>query len=93
MKISDGCSLTPSLPVREVAYKTFHAGMIFGSCLQNVWTFTGQPFQSCQHAKIHTTFVWNACERKSRSNAHRRSIVGLLICSYLAAYSASNIYS
>ena len=40
------------------------------------------PLKSRQSAKIRTTVVWGACERKSRSRACRRSNVGLPICLY-----------
>jgi len=40
------------------------------------------PLKSRQSAKIRTTVVWGACERKSRSSACRRSNVGLQICLY-----------
>jgi len=40
------------------------------------------PLKSRQSAKIRTTVVWGAWERKSRSNACRRSNVGLPICLY-----------
>jgi len=39
--------------------------------------------KSRQSAKIRTTVVWGAWERKSRSSACRRSNVGLPICLYL----------
>jgi len=41
------------------------------------------PLKCRQRAKIRTTVVWGAWERKSRSSACRRSNVGLPICLYL----------
>jgi len=62
----------PSVPYRYV----------FRQLFSEVSQLHRTPLKSRQSAKIHTTVVWGACERKSRSSACCRSNVGLPICLY-----------
>ena len=79
-----------------VKINTFHSGFVnlfakfpnvpyryaFRQLSSEVSHLHRTPLKSRQRAKLRTTVVWGACERKSRFSACRRSNVGLPICLY-----------
>jgi len=54
----------------------------FSAIVLRSFTPSQDTFEKSPSAKIHTTIVWSAYDRKSRSSAYHRSNVGSPICLY-----------